>query len=60
MKRIDITINDYKEYFEKNYSSIEIEIKPVNGSNGKFINIKKNEDKKYYHIYFNNNEKEIL
>ena len=28
-KRIDISINDYREYSEQ-YSSIEIEIKPVN------------------------------
>ena len=53
-KRINININDYKE----EYSSIEIEIKPVNIKNGKFINIK-NENKKYYHIYFNDNKEEI-
>ena len=45
-KRINININDYKDYSEK-YSSIEIEIKPVNNKNDKFINIK-DEDKKYY------------
>ena len=56
-KRINLNINDYKEYSEK-YSSIEIEIKPVNNISGKFINIKE-EDKKYYHIYFNNNKEEI-
>ena len=51
--RINININDYKEY-----SSIEIEIKPVNNKYGQFINIK-DEDKLYYHIYFNNNKEEI-
>ena len=56
-KRINININDYKEYSGK-YSSIEIEIKPVSNKYGQFINIKK-EDKNYYHIYFNNNKKEI-
>ena len=56
-KRINININDYKEYSEK-YSSIEIEIKPVNKKYGKFINIKK-EEEIYYHIYFNNNKEEI-
>ena len=55
-KRINICINDYKEYSEK-YSSIEVEIKPVNNKSGRFINIKE-EDKKYYHIYFNNNKEE--
>ena len=54
-KRINLNINDYKEYSEK-YSSIEIEIKPVNNKYGEFINIKEEEDKKYYHIYFNNNK----
>ena len=55
--RINININDYKEYSEK-YSSIEIEIKPVNNKYCKFINIK-NVEEIYYHIYFNNNEEEI-
>ena len=49
-KRINININDYKEYSEL----IEIEIKSGNNKYGKFINLK-NEDKLYYHIYFNNN-----
>ena len=56
-KRINININNYKEYSEK-YSSIEIEIKTVNNKYGQFINIKK-ENEKYYHIYFNNNKEEI-
>ena len=37
-KRINININHYKEYSEK-YSSIEIEIKPIENKYGKFINI---------------------
>ena len=45
--------NDFEEL-----SAIEIEIKLVNNKYGKFINIKE-EDKKYYHIYFNNNKEEI-
>ena len=57
MKRINIDINDYKEYSEK-YSSIEIEIKTKNNEYCKFINLKK-EEEKFYHIYFNNNSKEI-
>ena len=56
-KRIDININEYKEYSEK-FSSIEIEIKPLNSKFGKFININ-GQDKNYFHIYFNNNMKEI-
>ena len=61
MKRINIIIDNYKEYFEK-YSSIKIEIKPVNNKYSKFININ-SEDEKYYHIYFNNEkrkQKEII
>ena len=55
--RINISIKDYKEYSEI-YSSIEIEIKPVNNKYGTFININK-EDEIYYHIYFNNIKEEI-
>ena len=60
-RRINININDYKEYSEK-YSSIEIEIKPVSNKYGKFINIgekEKEEEEIYFHIYFNNNKEEI-
>ena len=79
--RLDININDYKEYCEK-YLSIEIEIKPGKSELSNFINIKSdnnegsffykyeenyddnsddnsNADYKYYHIYFDNNKKEI-
>ena len=45
--RLNLSLNDYKEYRE-----IEIEIIPNKGGYGKFINIKEN-DKLYYHIYFN-------
>ena len=55
--RLNLDIKDYKEYSET-YSSIEIEIMPAKGKYGEFIKIKKN-DKLYYHIYFNNNIKEI-
>ena len=58
--RIDKSINDYKEYCE-----IEIELilvkkpvkKPVNFSNRYFINVF-GENKKYCHIYFDNNKEE--
>ena len=39
-KRLNTNINDYKEYSES-YSSIEIEIKPINNEYGRFINYKK-------------------
>ena len=53
-KRIKININHYKAYSEE-YSSIELDIIPMKGEYGKFINIKE-EDKKYLHIYFNDNK----
>ena len=56
-ERIDISIKDYKEYLEM-YSSIEIELEPVDNKYGEFININK-ENEKYYHIYFNNKKEEI-
>ena len=46
--RINISIKDYKEYSEI-YSSIEIEIKPVDNKYGDFINI--NEEDKCIIIY---------
>ena len=57
-KRINININHYKAYSEE-YSSIELDIIPMKGEYGKFINIKE-EDKKYFHIYFNDNKKKKL
>ena len=57
-KRISKDVNNYKDYSEK-YSSIEIEIIPMKNKYGEFINIKE-EDKEYYHIYFNNNKKEEI
>ena len=53
-KRLNITIIDYKDFSEQ----IEIEIITVKCKYDIFINIKE-EDKKYYHIYFNNNKKDI-
>ena len=55
--RLNLSIKDYKEY-SKIITPIEIEIIPNKGGYGKFINIKEN-DKLYYHIYFNDNKEEI-
>ena len=57
-KRINININHYKAYSEE-YSSIELDIIPVKGEYSKFIDIKE-EDKKYFHIYFNDNKKKEI
>ena len=57
-KRINININHYKAYSEE-YSSIELDIIPMKGEYGKFINIKE-EDKKYFLIYFNDNKKKEI
>ena len=57
IERLNLNINDYKEYCET-YSSIEIELVPAKDKFGKFINIKE-EDKLYIHIFFNNNKEEI-
>ena len=56
-KRLNLDIKYYKEYSEI-FSSIEIEIIPTKDKYGKFININEN-DKLYYHIYFNDNGEEI-
>ena len=57
-KRIKININHYKAYSEE-YSSIELDIIPNNCEYGEFINITE-EDKKYFHIYFNDNKKKEI
>ena len=51
-KRLNKDINDYKEYLR-----IEIDLIPKAGIYGKFINVEKIEP--YYHIYFNDDIKEI-
>ena len=51
--RLNLSIKDYKEYCE-----IEIVIILAKGKYGRFINIDEN-DKLYYHIYFNDNKEEI-
>ena len=51
--RLNLSTKDYKEYCK-----IEIEIIPKKDEYGKFININEN-DKLYYHIYFNDNKEEI-
>ena len=56
-KRLNININNYKDFSEK-FSSIELEIIPIQNEYGPFIKIKE-ENKKYFHIYFNNNKEEI-
>ena len=55
-KRRNISIKDYKDYFEK-LSPIELEITPVNNKSGSFINLKE-EDKNHFHIYFDKEKKE--
>ena len=52
--RMNLSVKDYKEYYEE----IEIEIIPTKDNYGEFINIDEN-DKLYYHIYFNDNKEEI-
>ena len=57
-KRMHININHYKAYFETKIP-IELDIIPKKFGCGDFININE-EDKKYFHIYFNDNKnKEI-
>jgi hypothetical protein len=56
-KRLNININNYKNFSER-FSSIELEIIPIQNKYGPFIKIKE-EDEKYFHIYFNDNKEEI-
>ena len=56
-KRLNLSINDYKDYTEL-YSEIEIEICLIEERNGKFITYK-GENESFYHIYFDDNKEEI-
>ena len=56
-KRLNININNYKDFSEK-FSPIELEIIPAQNKYGPFIKIKE-VNKKYFHIYFNDNKEEI-
>ena len=56
-KRLNLSIDNYKEYSQL-YSSIEIELKINDDKYKRFINIF-NQDKKYYHFYFDNSNEEI-
>ena len=56
-KRLDLDFKFYK-YYSQHFSSIEIELKIIDDSYGKFINITDIE-KNSYHIYFNNSNEEI-
>ena len=57
-KRLNININDYKNYYLEIHSPIEIEIIPFGR---KFINFSNVDyhDYGYYHIYFNDMKEEI-
>ena len=57
-KRINININHYKAYSETK-TSIELDIIPTKGEYGEFVKMKE-EDKKYFHIYFNDNKKKEI
>ena len=56
-KRLNLCLNDYKEYSQF-YSPIVIELGLFDDKYDKFINIPNNE-KRYYHIYFDNANEEI-
>ena len=59
--RLNKTVEYYKDCMEY-YSSIKINIIPKKEKiehNERFINISKEEDKKYYHIFFNDCKEEI-
>ena len=56
-KKLDIEINDFKDYSEK-FSTIEIEIIPAKDKYCNFIYYKNN-NSRYFNIYFNDEQKRI-
>ena len=58
-ERLNLSIKDYKEYYNQLYfSNIEVELKLNDNEYGRFINIP-DEVKEYFHIYFDNSKEEI-
>ena len=55
--RLNISLKDYKEYSEL-FTPIEIEIIPKKDYFGQFVNINNENEKFFYHIYFNDNKEE--
>ena len=55
--RLNININNYKKYSET-YSSIELEIIPIENGEGPFLNYS-GENREYIHVYFDDNKIEI-
>ena len=53
-KKLNIDISQYKKF-----STIEIEVIPAENKFGNFINFNNKKQKNFYHIYFNDSEKEI-
>ena len=56
-KRTNININDYKK-FSETYSSIEIEIMMNNIIDKEYFIRYKDENQKFFHIYFNDSREE--
>ena len=56
-KRLHLSINDYKDYFQI-YSPIELELTIIKDKYGKFINISDN-NLEHCHIYFDNAKIEL-
>ena len=56
--RLNLSVQDYKEYSDT-FTPIEIEIIPTKDKYGRFINKNDENDKLYYHIYFNDSKEEI-
>jgi len=54
-ERLNLSIKNYKDY-----GQIKIEIIPIKNAIGEFIHIVLDSDKKYFHIYFNDNYKKEI
>ena len=57
-ERLELSKNYYK-YYSQILTEIELEIEPVKNGFGKFINILNKEEENYYHIFFDDDQKEI-
>ena len=59
-KKLELNINSYKEFYQRFFNRIEIELLPIPSSEleleKKYFFINRKENKSYYNIYFDNNK----
>ena len=63
-KKLELNINSYKEFYQRFFNRIEIELLPISSSEldleKKYFFINRKENKSYYNIYFDDNKNQKI